>query len=195
MISKSDFIKRLKNTSFTEQEIVQRCITHGSSFVFAGDDDKDFRLKKSIADNFSLNPESIVMIGSAKLGFSIAPHKLWKRFDDESDIDMVIISDKIFDNFWIDLYNFNVELVDRSKDEQDKFQSFLKYFFKGWLRPDLFPFDYKRRDDWFNFFKSISYGEFGIRKITGAVFRNFYFYENYHIHNLKVIRQGGFING
>jgi predicted nucleotidyltransferase len=191
MISKNDFIEKLKDAAIREQEIVQRYITHGSSFVFNGDEDKDFKLKKVIADNFSLNPECVIMIGSAKLGFSIAPLKLWKAFDDESDIDMVIISNEIFDEFWVDLYDFNLELTDRTEEEQERFEKFLIYFFKGWLRPDLFPFSYEKKNQWFDFFNSISYGEFGERKITGAIFRNFHFYENYHIQNVKKIRHGG----
>jgi len=43
---------------------------------------------------------------------------------------------------------------------------FLKYFFKGWIRPDLFPFDFKGKNEWEDFFKSISYKEFSERKIA-----------------------------
>ena len=177
------------------QEIVQRYITHGASFVFDEDEDKHFRLKKLISDNFNLSPENVIMVGSAKLGFSIAPSKLWKSFDEESDIDMVIVSDVIFDDFWVDLYDFNLELTSRTEAEQNRFNRFLNYFFKGWIRPDLFPFSYNKKDEWFEFFRTISYGEFGARKITGAIFRNSYFYENYHIRNVKNIRLGGLING
>ena len=79
----------------------------------------------------------------------------------------------------------------RTEEEQERFEKFLIYFFKGWLRPDLFPFSYEKKNQWFDFFNSISYGEFGERKITGAIFRNFHFYENYHIQNVKKIRHGG----
>jgi hypothetical protein len=195
MITKGDFINFLKDQNITEQEIVQRCITHGTSYVFSEDDDKYFELKKIIANQFNLNPENVIMIGSAKLGFSIVPFKLWKSFDEESDIDMVIISESIFDEFWHDLYDFNLELMNRTVEEQTRFDKFLNYFFKGWLRPDLFPFSYPKKNKWFDFFRNISYGEFGKRKITGAIFRNLYFYENYHIRNLKNIRQGDIING
>lgn len=192
MILKDDFITKLKDESINDQEIVQRYITHGSSFVF--DEDKYFKLKKIIADNYTLNPENVIMVGSAKLGFSIAPIKLWKPFDDESDIDTVIISETIFDEFWIGLYDFNLELTDRTEKEQNRFDKFLNYFFKGWLRPDLFPFSYDKKDGWFDFFRDISYKEFGERKITCAIYRNSYFYENYHIRNIKNIRQGGLNN-
>lgn len=131
------------------------------------------------------------MVGSAKLGFSINPTQLWKLFSDDSDIDMVIISDMIFDKFWRQLYEFNIDIKSRTEQEQKRFNSFLKYFFKGWIRPDLFPFEFDGKEKWDNFFRSISYKEFGNRKITGAIFRNLFFFENYHRNNIKQIRLGG----
>ena len=131
------------------------------------------------------------MIGSAKLGFSISPLKLWEPFNDESDIDMVIISDRIFYKLWRELFDFNIGLQVRSEDEDRTYRSFLTYFFKGWLRPDLFPFKFEGRKEWFDFFKSISYREFGNNKITGAIFYDLDFYESYHAQNIKDIRKGG----
>jgi hypothetical protein len=182
----------LQDNSINDEEIVQKYIIHGKPFIL--DDDKYYSLKKIIADQFSIHFEHVRMIGSAKLGFSIVPSKLWKPFDDDSDLDMVIISEKQFDTFWIDLHQFNINLTVRSTGEEKKYRDFLEYFFKGWIRPDLFPFDYSGRKKWFDFFKSISYDKFGERKITGAIFKNFYFFESYHIMNIKKIRLGGYIN-
>ncbi len=131
------------------------------------------------------------MIGSAKLGFSISPLKLWQPFREGSAIDMVVISPIIFDRFWVELYDFNIKLTSRTDYEDKQYRKFLDYFFKGWLRPDLFPFSYDGRKDWFDFFKSISYAEFGIQKVSGAIFRNHGFYERYHVVNIRTIRNGG----
>ncbi|MCK4827087.1 hypothetical protein KA005_65740, partial [bacterium] len=63
-----------------------------------------------------------------------------------------------------------------------------------WLRPDVFPFSYVGRNEWEGFFKSISYGEFGEQhKISGAVFRDWGFYEAYHTSNIREIRNGGVV--
>jgi hypothetical protein len=125
------------------------------------------------------------------LGFSLAPHQLWKPFDDESDIDMVIVSPAVFDRHWKQLYKFNINLTVRTKDEQTKYKDFLKYFFKGWIRPDLFPFDYPQREEWEAFFNSISYGQYRNRKVTGALYRDMEFFEGYHVMNIKRLRLGG----
>ena len=59
-------------------------------------------LKAEISSHFGERPENVYLVGSAKLGFSIAPHKLWQPFSDESDIDVVIISEDLFKSLWVD---------------------------------------------------------------------------------------------
>ncbi len=193
MITADDFKAKLRDEAISDQEIVQGYITHGSAFVFSEDDGKFFKLKSIVAQKFGLNPQDVVMVGSAKLGFSISPLKRWQLFHGESDIDMVIISSEIFDRFWKELYNFNIKLTYRTEKEEKQYYRFLDYFFKGWLRPDVFPFSYVGRKGWLDFFKSISYGEFGDHKITGAVFRDWGFYEAYHTSNIREIRNGGVV--
>jgi hypothetical protein len=191
MITVDGFKSKLRDVAISDLDIVQECITYGGAFVFADDDAKYFELKRTIAQKFESNPQDVIMIGSAKLGFSISPLKLWKPFSDESDIDMVIISSTIFDKIWKELHNLNINLMNREEKEDEKYRKFLDYFFKGWLRPDLFPFSYEGKKECLYFFKSISYGEFGDHKISGAVFRDLDFYESYHTKNIRTIRQGG----
>ena len=57
-----------------------------------------FRFKKDVSSYFNIHPSQIVMVGSAKLGFSISPHKRYREFGDTSDIDLAIISKELFDN-------------------------------------------------------------------------------------------------
>jgi hypothetical protein len=72
-----------------EEVIVQKHIVHGTPYVFRNDEDKYFDLKREIATHFSTHYTNIHMVGSAKLGFSIAPQKLWQPFTIESDIELV----------------------------------------------------------------------------------------------------------
>jgi predicted nucleotidyltransferase len=185
------FKTALADHSMSDEEIVQRFIVHGSPFVFAGNDDLYFDLKARVARQYGINPDAVKMVGSAKLGFSIAPTKLWKYFDEASDIDVVIISDRLFREFWRDLYGFNINVTARSQEDERLYRRFLQYFFKGWLRPDLFPFSYSKKEQWFEFFKSMSYGNFGYRKVAGAIFSDMHFFETYHVMNIAQLRAGG----
>lgn len=185
------FRRALEDASLTAAQIVQRYLIHPTPYVFENAEGSYFDLKNSLAVQFGVNPEDVKMVGSAKLGFSIAPKKLWKPFDDSSDIDMVIVSNRVFEEFWQDLYGFNINLTARSEDDERLYRRFLEYFFKGWLRPDVFPFDYPGKQRWFDFFKGISYGQFGYRKVAGAVFCNMHFFETYHTMNVRQLRSGG----
>jgi predicted nucleotidyltransferase len=193
MITADAFKVILHDLTLSDQAIVRQYITDGAPFVFHDENAKYFRLRQLIANFFSTHPHSVFMIGSAKLGFSINPKHLWSPFTKDSDIDMVIVSSALFDEFWKDLYYFNIDLTVRSEDEVKQYHKFLKYFFRGWLRPDLFPFSYTKKDYWYEFFKKISYREFGDYKIRGAVFRDFDFYEKYHEKNISTIRKGDLI--
>jgi hypothetical protein len=56
-------------------------------------------LNKSIGVAF----HNILMVGSGKTGCSLSPDKYFKKFDDgdeNSDIDIAIISSKLFDHLW-----------------------------------------------------------------------------------------------
>lgn len=186
----NNFKSALCDQSQTDKIIVQKYITHGTPHVFKDNEEKYFELKHEIGTYFSENPESVRIVGSAKLGFSIAPKKLWQPFSLDSDIDIVIISKVIFEKFWHELYDFNINLTTRTEKEQNKYSSFLKYFFKGWLRPDLFPFRYPVTTEWFDYFKSISYEKYGSQKIAAAIYYDFNLFEKYHIQNINKLRIG-----
>jgi hypothetical protein len=193
-------IERFKSTlegHEHEKIIVQKYIVHGTPYIFKDDDDKYFDLKREVAAYFSEEYNTsehytnIHMIGSAKLGFSIAPNKLWKPFTLESDIDIVVVSPKLFEKLWESIHEFNISLISRTDREDKIYQNFLKYFFKGWIRPDLFPFEYPAKTQWFEFFKSISYKKYGPQKIACALYHSFNFFEKYHVENVSKLRRGG----
>lgn len=110
----------------TAKVIVQKYIVHGTPYIFKDDEDKYFDLKREIAANFSEHYNNIHMVGSAKLGFSIAPNKLWKPFTIESDIDIVIISTKLFENLWESVHDFNIGLTSRTKEEDNNYKLFFR---------------------------------------------------------------------
>jgi len=58
----------------------------------------DFKLY--MAQKFKIPATDVFICGSALLGFSLSPKKDFANFNDKSDIDIVIISKKMFDRFW-----------------------------------------------------------------------------------------------
>lgn len=60
--------------------------------------------KMLVSDAIGVGFNNVVMVGSAKTGYSLSPKKFLKTFTDEgeqkSDIDIAIISPQLFDYFW-----------------------------------------------------------------------------------------------
>ncbi len=185
---KSRFKKDLKDEIYDSRYIVQKYLCNGSSPIL--NDEEIFEIKFSIANKFKIHPNEVIITGSGKLGFSIAPQKLFNDFNENSDIDVAIISNNVFDEFWSDLLDFNINIKNRNYIEEKNYRDFQDYFFRGWIRPDLFPFKYKRKTDWFNFFNDLTQKiyNYGEHKISAGIYKNFTTFELYNIKNISSIR-------
>lgn len=155
-------------------EFVQKSLIFGDCYML--DKEQYFALRLLVAKQFKVHPNE-VLVGSAKLGFSIAPQKKFRPFGERSDIDVVIVSDILFNSVWSSVYSLWKDKV-IWEFEGD----FKKYLFRGWIRPDKLPpstkFDFSK--DWWEFFREItSSGKFGPYKISGALYKNWDFLESY----------------
>lgn len=56
--------------------------------------------RKYVAEKLGVHYNNIGIAGSAKLGVSMNPDKNYKQFDSDSDIDIIIVSPKLFEEFW-----------------------------------------------------------------------------------------------
>ncbi len=102
-----EFKTDLRNAAMTEVAILDKYIFSGNPFIFCANTGLYAQLKAKITTHFGIGITAAHMVGSAKLGFSVAPDKLWKPFGEESDIDMVIISEDVFNILWEELSSIN----------------------------------------------------------------------------------------
>lgn len=156
-------------------EVAQRRVTHGSCHAL--NDDQYFDLKNAVARQYGIHHTQVVVVGSAKLGFSIAPQKRYREFGEMSDIDVAFASPDLYDKFWSDTFDY----WSRAGDWPN-IADFRRYHFRGWIRPDKLPATqaFARSNDWWNFFQSLaSTGQYGRIKITGALYKSWDFLEGY----------------
>ena len=174
----------------------RRHLLHGTPFVFVGREDAFFDFRRRIADKFGVGFHEVFVVGSAKLGFS--PYKD-KTFDLDSDIDVVIVSQRLFDDFMEQIRFYQGELRRSrravSTREQLLYHQFLEYVAMGWIRPDKLPISFALstlKNDWFDFFRSISNGksEVGNYKVAGGVFRSYDHLESYLLDGLTEVYEG-----
>lgn len=181
----AEFKHHLKSND--EAAVVRKFITSGDCYVV--DPDKYLELKSIIADHFQIHPNEVLIVGSGKLGFSIAENLTkskprYRHFSDSSDIDVAIISQGLFDTIWKDLYDYIED-----KGYWQKQQDFTTYHFTGWMRPDMLPnsprFDFTQTM-WWDFFNSLTSSQkFGDYKIRGGLYRNWHFLEKYQMKSVK----------
>lgn len=77
--------------------------------IFESDDLSYIVWKETLSEHIGVDSSSITFTGSASIGFSLNPSKGFRSFDDDSDVDIAIISQHYFDLSWHYLRSLGVE--------------------------------------------------------------------------------------
>lgn len=150
-----------------------RCILTGSCSEL--EDDITHGVRSSISKKFAVEYNNVVIVGSANLGFSIKPKKRYVEFGDESDVDVAIVCDRLFERVWHEIY-----LYDKSGALWEKKGSFRKYLSRGWIRPDLLPASsvFEFSNDWWEYFSGLRVDGCPF-KITAGIYHSHFFLRQY----------------
>jgi hypothetical protein len=98
---KADLHSKSEKDLFREYFLSSKCWLFESKLEMSNHIEMYDKFKLLIADGLDVHPMNIIMVGSAKTGFSVAPNdKAFKEFNDSSDLDIVVVSDKIFHQVW-----------------------------------------------------------------------------------------------
>jgi hypothetical protein len=184
--------------------LLQKYIIDSDSFFFKEMETKfdEFDFKKDIAETLNVHVRDIIIVGSGKLGFSLKPDITkrkkvfynFKEFDflykkkssnKRSDLDIAIISSQLFDKQFVNLYNESSFYREDYVKEWGNRNSFSKYLLKGRLATRFLPIRFKLSDE----IKSVQEKyqmKFG-REINIEIYKSWYFFETYHVDNLKSI--------
>jgi hypothetical protein len=180
-----DFKRLLLDDAHTDIEIVRSRLSSGTPFVFRDDPETYQSLRDELSNHFGIRSQETLMVGSGHLGFSLSPEKLWRSFYSESDLDMVVISASAFVDMWEKMNEYDRLPKALTNFEAANFRSFKKFHFRWRVVPNFLPVANRR--EWFDYFSSI-YGTFAGRKITGTIFYNWHFFEQYHVNTIATIR-------
>ncbi|TAY90229.1 hypothetical protein [Rhizobium leguminosarum] len=164
----------------------------------------DGTLRQIVADHFGISLAEVIIVGSAKLGFTLRPKRArdsdeedrprFSPFSDRSDVDVAIVSPTVFDAVWEQTFTFWHSSGYLQGNYWPKGGDFRQYIFRGWMRPDMLPsegtFTYKNH--WFDFFRSLTNlraaGDF---KISAGLYRNMHFLEHYQHIAIDDCRRSG----
>lgn len=176
MISLADFKARCVTDS--AENIVNELILADDA-LHVSVTNREFVLDR-LASAFGIATSDIALwvVGSAKLGFSITEKVLkdgtilprYRPFRPVSDIDIAIVSPKLFRLIWDELciYAHGHPWLPWNSG---KLGDYMVY---GWLRPDFFPKVQMRLcDSWWDLFYDLSKDlRFGRRTVRGALFHS-----------------------
>lgn len=149
--------------------------------------------KSVVSQTLEISFNNIAIVGSSKTGCSLTPpkkdqNKLFKCFNDESDIDIAIVSERLFQKYW--------DLFRQSYSEVNK--RYYKYISRGIYRgyiseDDLSTIDGCRKE-WNEkaaASKKVLRNELYIQpKITYRLYRSWEDFEEYHIQSINEIKRG-----
>ena len=183
------------------EKVVQEYIFAGEPYIFRGWNEGLEKLRRHLGDNLGINcRKNIEVVGSARVGFSLDPDSFGRGFSEKSDIDIVIIDDKMFDEVWKILLKWNYPRRFRLGGSDNTWATKrMEDLYWGWFRPDKiryeglsFPESLKPLRDistsWFNAFKSISQVQgFAGLEVSGRLYRTWEHVLLYHVDGLRKI--------
>ena len=147
-------------------------------------------LRWEIKEHFELESIfDVFLVGSGRLGFSIKPGAQFRPFNDQSDLDIVIVSKNLFEKYWKAARDSRISL-----EEWKNKGVYENYFFEGWMRPDKLRCGGEELDvkEWWKFFGELSRTrKYGPYSINGGLYYSLDFLEHYQRDAIERIRVSG----
>ncbi|MDS3860554.1 hypothetical protein RIF25_06990 [Thermosynechococcaceae cyanobacterium BACA0444] len=127
-------------------QVYRKYVLGGTSYAL--NHDQHYKLREEVCEKFSVDFSDVILVGSGKLGFSLKRDRRFGLFNDDSDIDLAVVSRTLFEKVWEDVFLFK-----KSKADWPKSRHFFQYLSEGWIRPDKLPSSeyFKFSKEWWNF--------------------------------------------
>lgn len=156
--------------------------------------DKMDCFKEIVSTKLNINFHNVQIVGSAKVGYSLSPTKLFSPFHDEypdkpsSDIDIAIISDYLYKKYWDELRH-----VKKIRYQQKYFNHLTASIFRGYINEkDLLMVD-GLREEWQELIRPINVSlqdTLGfVHPITYRLYRSWDDLEEYQIVGISKARR------
>lgn len=150
--------------------------------------------KSVVSQTLEISFNNISIVGSSKTGCSLTPiseqrSKLFRGFNDESDIDIAIVSEKLFLKYW-DLFRHSYSEVNKRH-----YYHISRGIYRGYINEKYLSIIDGCRKEWnekASDSKKILRNELYIQpEITYRLYRSWEDFEEYHIQSINEIKRGG----
>jgi hypothetical protein len=183
--------------------IVTDHVFAGAPYVFRHRPEAVRTLRTHLSGSLGLaKEENVVIVGSAKIGFSLSPHSFPRAFSKRSDIDVLVVDCDLFDRVWTTMLRWNYpSRSNLSGSDWEWSKRRRNELYWGWFVPSEIKFSglslpgvlKPLRDistQWFNAFQSLSlHDAFADRTVSGRLYRSWEHALLYHVEGLRQIRE------
>lgn len=153
-------------------QFVREILFGSRNFLFFGREAREQAFLAEVSRTLDEEAGSLILVGSAKLGFSLNPNHLLRSFLPGSDIDLVIVNGSRFDACWIELIQREDEFVLAGEDEKKRQRKSLETIQRGYLRSDRLPISSSLAIQWFpKFAGPFQADELRKHELSGWLFR------------------------
>jgi hypothetical protein len=117
-------------------------IFEATPHVFGGDFPGYVRWKTEIGGRLDIDPRAICLVGSAVVGISLNPNKGLKPFDESSDVDVAVVSNRYFELAWHHLRKLRIQKLEMPAESLSALKAHRERFiFDGTIATDsILPF-------------------------------------------------------
>lgn len=201
-----DQLKSLLDAMDNFDVLVKVFLLEGPPFVFANSPMKYLIFREQVADRFEIGYQDVCIVGSAKLGFSPSAHKFGVPFSTTSDVDVVIISDDLFNRGShalfeyinrigppLDFNNRGTPVSVAAREWRAHKEAVRNYVYDN-FNPGLLPNDHPLRTEVFGNISSTSAlflalePQVFVSKIRCRVFKTWRAAESYYINSLRQLK-------
>lgn len=130
LLCKDDLLK------YSSSKFVTKYIMDSTPSIFLDNKELYLEWQHDLSDKLNVDPKDIIITGSSTLGFSLNPVKNFSEFNENSDIDIGIISNYYFNLAWSEIKNIKNynQLSNRMQNSIDDHKS--KYIYYGTIATD-----------------------------------------------------------
>lgn len=187
--TKEEFVDMLRNERL--DQIVDEHLFAGMPFSFSAQTEVYQAMIKAISSGLQVSQNDICVVGSARIGFSLSPHKFGEPFGRYSDIDIIVVSSSLFDASWIDMLtnrrgmwsSFQGRTRDSLIEHREKY-----YIYNGWIYPLSVAEALSIGHPWLSTFNGLSrIPELSGRPISSRLYRTWDHARAYHRRSLRSV--------
>lgn len=170
-------------TSKSVPEVIYHHILFKEAVCLNGDSDLIYDLKKALSEYFKVHIRELEIVGSAKIGICMNRFstRYGKKFGEESDIDLVVVSSELFDRAWHELLKFELSSKASTQIGSERLRQSYKTIPNGIISPERLPENLNFSKIWWKIFSELSnQNKYHKKKIRGRLFKDWWFVEKYY---------------